>query len=274
MANYDMKQLQQCILRNLLAFDKICKEHNLHYYLLFGTMLGAVRHKGFIPWDDDIDVGLPRPEYEEFRRNAKFWLPAPYEFICYENDHNYMGGFGKMQDSSTTLIERQHIGYIGGVYMDIFPIDGIPSNNIAQRIQYYRYQYYKQILYFLNRDPYKHGHGVSSWLPLIIHKTFTKDKMQKRLHKLMTKYDYDKSEYVSQLNDGMTSVMPKTVLGTPTPVEFEGYTVMGVEHPDEYLTREFGDYMQIPKPEDRISHNFHYLDLEMPYREYIRNNKE
>lgn len=274
MATYDIKELQMHILQNLLVFDKICREHNLHYYILFGTMLGAVRHKGFIPWDDDIDVGLPRPEYELFRQHASEWIPAKYEFICYENDPNYMSGFGKIQDAETTLIERKHIGYIGGVYIDVFPIDGISSNPLMQRIQYYRYTYHRQLLYHIHRDPYKHGHGIRSWFPLLVQKLYSADKLQKSFRKVMTKYDYDKSEYVSQLNDGMTSVMPKSVLGTPTPVEFEGYTVMGVEHSDEYLTREFGDYMQIPKPEDRISHNFHYLNLKMPYREYIRNNKK
>lgn len=270
MTNYNVRELQQHINKTLLVFHDICKEHDLHYYLLFGTMLGAVRHKGFIPWDDDIDVGLPRNEYEVFIKHAKEWLSEPYEFVCHETDPEFLGGIGKLQDSSTTLIERKHVKYIGGVYIDIFPIDGISSNPLAQRIQYARYSYYNKVCYFLHRDPFKHGHGVSSWLPRLVRKMYTYESAMRKFKKTMTKYPYEKSTWVSALNDGMNSVMPKSVLGRPTPVEFEGNMVMGVENPDDYLTREFGDYMQIPKPEDRISHNFYLLDLEKPYREYAK----
>ena len=112
---YDIRELQLHILDILVAIDKVCKEHNLHYYLVFGTMLGAVRHKGFIPWDDDIDIAMPRPEYETLRSHAHEWLPKQYEMICPENDKRYMFGFGKIQDANTTLIEREHIDYLGGV---------------------------------------------------------------------------------------------------------------------------------------------------------------
>ena len=270
MPNYNIRELQLHIKEMLMAFHNICKEHDLHYYILFGTMLGAVRHKGFIPWDDDIDVGLPRPEYEMLIRHAKEWFPEPYEFICHETDENFLGGIGKMQDASTTLIERSHVKYVGGVYIDIFPLDGISSSHVAQRIQYLKYEYYKKIIYFLLRDPFKHGHGPSSWLPRLIHKTYTGKGAMRRFKQVMTRYPYDRSTWVSALNDGMTSVMPKSVIGAPTPVEFEGETVMGVENADDYLRREVGDYMQIPKEENRVSHNFHYLDLKQPYKEYLK----
>ena len=82
MANYDIRPLQLRILKNLLAVDKVCKEHNLRYYIMAGTMLGAVRHKGFIPWDDDLDIGMPRADYDLLMANAKEWLPKPYEAVC------------------------------------------------------------------------------------------------------------------------------------------------------------------------------------------------
>lgn len=274
MANYDMRELQLHIKDMLAAFHKICEEHGLHYYMLFGTMLGAVRHKGFIPWDDDIDVGVPRPEYELLIKHAHEWFPEPYEFICHETDPRFLEGFGKMQDSSTTLIERKHMGYLGGTYIDIFPIDGIASSPIAQRIQYWRYSYYNKMCYFMQRDPYKHGHGPSSWIPLLVRKAYTGEGLMRRFKRVMTKYPYDESSWVSSLHDGMNSVMPKSVLGRPTPVEFEGSMFMGVEQPNEYLRREFGDYMQIPKSENRVSHNFHYMDLKQPYREYRKTQEE
>ena len=132
MANYDIRPLQLRILKNLLAVDKVCKEHNLRYYIMAGTMLGAVRHKGFIPWDDDLDIGMPRADYDLLMANAKEWLPKPYEAVCAENDKEYPLPFAKVQDADTTLIERMHLKYLGGVYIDIFPLDGVPESRMRK----------------------------------------------------------------------------------------------------------------------------------------------
>ena len=108
MANYQTRDLQMRALRNLLELDRLCKAHNLRYYISDGTALGAVRHKGFIPWDDDLDVVMPRPDYEVFIKHANEWLNKPFEMVCPENDDKYPLPFGKVQDASTTLIERLH----------------------------------------------------------------------------------------------------------------------------------------------------------------------
>ena len=146
MANYDIRPLQLRILKNLLAVDKVCKEHNLRYYIMAGTMLGAVRHKGFIPWDDDLDIGMPRADYDLLMANAKEWLPKPYEAVCAENDKEYPLPFAKVQDADTTLIERMHLKYLGGVYIDIFPLDGVPESRMAQRMHFAKYEFYKRVL--------------------------------------------------------------------------------------------------------------------------------
>ena len=86
MASYDIRPLQLRMLKVLLVFDKVCKQQGLRYCIMNGTMIGAIRHKGFIPWDDDMDVGMPRPDYEKFITNCAKWLPQPYEFVCGEND--------------------------------------------------------------------------------------------------------------------------------------------------------------------------------------------
>ena len=158
MPAYSIKELQQHILPILIDVDRVCREHNIRCYICDGTMLGAIRHGGFIPWDDDVDVCMPRPDYERFMQHAKEWLPGHLEAICAENDNDYPFPFGKIQDNTTTLIERMHIDYIGGLYIDVFPIDGMPDSKLLQEIQLTRYEYYKKVLYFLHRDPYKHGH--------------------------------------------------------------------------------------------------------------------
>lgn len=140
MASYDIRPLQLRILNILLALDRVCKEHNLRYYLWAGTMLGAIRHKGFIPWDDDLDIAMPRKDYDLLMKNAKDWMPEPFEVVSYETDaENYPLPFAKIQDGSTTLIERMHLSYLGGIYLDVFPLDGMPSSSLERRLHFIRY---------------------------------------------------------------------------------------------------------------------------------------
>ena len=259
MASYDIDLLHQRILRILMAVDKTCRENQLRYYIWAGTMIGAVRHKGFIPWDDDIDIAMPRPDYERFIAHSKEWLPQPYEFVCAENDPRYPLPFGKVQDASTTLIERTHLHYLGGIYIDVFPIDGVPAGTLSRKWHFAVYEYWKRVLYLIHRDPYKHGHGPSSWIPLLCRKIYTMQGVQKRIRRLLLRYDYEQAPLVADYDDGRHGAMNKDVLGTPTSYSFEDETVLGVEQYDTYLSHKYGDYMTLP-PEDKRVNNYHTIE--------------
>jgi len=265
--SYDIRTLQLRILHNLLAVDRVCHEHNLRYYIVAGSLLGAVRHGGFIPWDDDLDIAMPRPDYDLLVAHAKEWLPAPYEMICMESDLTYPFPFGKIQDTSTTLVERAHIRYTGGIYIDVFPLDGMPSARWAQRWHCMRYEFWKRIIYFMYRDPYKHGHGPSSWIPLLCQWFFTRKQVHQQLKHIATESSYDISEYVIDHDFGLRGVMRKQIYGSPTSILFEGESVQGLQQKEEYLSRIYGDYMTLPPVEKRKQHRFHFLDLEHGFRE-------
>lgn len=268
MASYDIDTLHKHILQIMLSVDRVCREHEIRYYCWAGTMLGAVRHHGFIPWDDDMDICMPRPDYDRFMEHAHEWLPRPLEALSIETSATFPGSFGKIVDSSTTLIERGHSDYLAGIYIDVFPIDGVPASSLMRRIAVTRYKLLDKLLYFLHRDPYKHGRGISSWPILLIQRLFTHEWARKKLRAANTAYDYNKSEYVLDYDDGINGVIAKRILGTPTPVEFEGHELMGVEHADEYLRTKYGDYMVIPPHDNQRQHNFFYLDYNLPYRQY------
>jgi lipopolysaccharide cholinephosphotransferase len=268
MATYDIRALQQRLLNILLDFDRVCREHGLRYCICGGTMIGAVRHKGFIPWDDDLDVSMPRPDYERFMAHCREWLPGYLEFVCPENDPAYPLPFGKIQDARTTLIERRHLYYLGGCYIDIFPFDAYPAGWLARRRQCVEYEFLKQCLYLVHRDPYRHGRGPACWIPLLVRKLYTMAGLQRRIRRVLTRYDYASATLASSYTDGWKKVLPKTVTDVYAPFEFEGHTVSGIADYDTYLRRMYGDYMTIPPVEKRVQHNFDYLDLDHPYRDY------
>ena len=270
MANYDIRPLQLRLLEILLVIQDMCRQHGLKYYLVDGSLIGAVRHKGFIPWDDDMDIAMPRDDYEALIQNCRAWLPSRYEFICFENDPAYPLHFGKIQDRESTLVERPHLFYLGGIYVDIFPIDGAPEGALTQRLYQARYNYLRKMLYFCHRDPYRHGHGTSSWLPLLARKMRTMHQWQEQVKHQMMLYDFKTSRLAAvNHNDGLGSMVDReAVLGDPTPIEFEGTTVWGMKDNHSYLTQLFGDYMTPPPPNKIHQHNFFYMDLDKPYREF------
>ena len=121
-----MNDLQKALLEIFKAFVAVCEKHHLRYYLIGGTCLGAVRHKGFIPWDDDIDVGLPREDYEKFIQLQDEFKDTPYFIQTWKSDPKYIYGYAKLRNSNTTYIENfyKHFQFNQGLWIDIFPIDG------------------------------------------------------------------------------------------------------------------------------------------------------
>ena len=269
----ETKEMQKYILGILLAIHKVCQEHNLRYYLIAGTMLGAVRHKGFIPWDDDADVALPREDYNTLVKHANEWLPERYELVSGLQNPMYPYQFARIQDKETTYILRRQFDFIGGVPVDVFPLDGMTDDTKLQHSHYNKYRWAKKLLYFSTVDPYKHGHGLRSLFPLFMHKFVSQDWAHRNLNDIQREFNYNESPLIADHdNDPSRGILPKEVYGTPTPIEFEGHQLMGVAQPDAYLKYCYGDYMQMPK--EYPPQNFRVLDLHKPYREYMKEHHE
>ena len=178
--------------------------------------------------------------------------------------------FAKAEDGSTTVIERPDFDFPEGIYVDIFPIDGISSDEVAARRHIKKYKFYRHLLFLRGRDPFKHGKGPRSWWPLLIHKLFSLKGLQDKVQRLMTKYSFDDCEKVIDYDFTFRGIIDKRILGEPREYEFEGKKFLGVQDAHKYLTDMYGDYMTPPPKEKQIQHNFYYMNLELPYREFAR----
>lgn len=275
MAELDIQALRNCQLEMLKIFIEICKQNNFQYFLIHGSCIGAVRHQGFIPWDDDIDVGMPREDYEKFSKCAKEILPTHLFFQTFQTDSEYPTSFGKIRNSNTTYIEKssKNLNINHGIYMDVFPIDGVPSGKLAQKIQIIQKTIYSISIsraYSLSVCPGETA--FKRFLTKIIYLLYPDiSKTVIKRDNLFRKYPYSSSRFVSDLG-GHCDIVSKDVFGKGTIGIFEGLEVVLPEKYDEYLTQTYGDYMTLPPTEQQIGHHFYEtVDMNRPYKDYIDN---
>ena len=269
----ETREMQQYLLDILTSIHSVCQAHGLRYYLIAGTMLGAVRHQGFVPWDDDADVAMPREDYDRLVAHANEWLPPHLELVSGVQDSRYPYAFARIQNKNTTYILRRCFNFAGGLPVDVFPLDGMTRNPLARYIHYRRYDVLIRLMYFAQRDPYKHGRGLGCLFIKLCHRLFSQSWLHRRLDALQRQYSIEKTGLVADHdNKPCRGILPREVYGTPTPVSFCGHALMGVQNPDRYLRYCYGDYMT-PSPQ-LPPQNFRHLDLTKPYREYKKEHPE
>lgn len=279
---YDInsKELREVQLKSLelfLYFKQICDTNHLTMYFCGGCCIGTIRHKGFIPWDDDIDVFMPRDDYEKlydiWTKNAdleRYPIQKPGE----DNDYGRLI-FTVINDSETTFIkeERADLDINHGIALDILPLDGCPSSKIKRNIQIFWSLIYS--LYCANMIPTNHGKLISlvgKVALFFIPGDNLKRKIWKFAEKKMTKYSIDNCEYVTELCSGpkyMKNKYPKNAFEYPIYKEFEGYNMPIPVGYHDYLTIAFGDYMKLPPKEQQVAHHYvTYCDMFHSYKKY------
>jgi len=273
-----MNKLQTKLLAAFSAFHDICTTNGLTYIASGGTLLGAVRHKGFIPWDDDIDVWMPRPDYEKLKDVMKRHPHKIYEFETPgDNTGGHYYAMGKFYDTSTTVVEKTKFNVRKGIYIDVFPLDGLGRTE-AERDRIYKRLHFRNLLMASRISvPRKERSAIknlaiyaSSLIPESILNT---EKVIERFDKACKKTSYENSEYVGVLmgSYGMRDVIPKKWLENPALYDFESIRIYGVKNYDEYLTYIYGDWRKLPPKEKQVSlHDFEYLDLDHGYIDFIQ----
>lgn len=250
------------ILNGILKyFDYLCTKYNLNYSLYAGTLLGAARHNGFIPWDDDLDVIMPLDDYNNFLKipeinnhNNKYVLH--YRTTEKMNDEKYYYPFAKLEDSNTVSIYRKTFDK-GGAFIDIFPIGGLP-NTKAQRETYY-----SQIVKLHNsisnvaskfRNPYWKLYGF-------LHRRYYSSYRDK-LIELQNQINFEESIYVGQtvwLGDGEKRIFPRKWFDSYSLLTFEGKNYKVISNYQECLELAYGDWKRLPPKTQQVPH--HNYDL-------------
>lgn len=271
MDNEYTRKLQIKLLEIMHVFHEVCLNNGITYYMLDGTMLGAIRHKGFIPWDDDMDVGLPRNDYDRLLYLPQKNWPSNIKIKTPYNSTDLIFPYSKIMDSNTTLIEDRLDGIVEGIYIDIFPLDGAGNSIISAKLRYIIH-YWNQGLLYNNQD---YGEKKTA-LRQLVQKYARKQNVKKlycKTEKWMRRSSYDHSSIVGSYSGGWgcKEFSNKKVFGNPVLYDFEGLHLCGVNKPDEYLTSLYGNYMQLPPVEKRKSHHrFKYVNLDQPFAEYLK----
>lgn len=256
----DIRQLQNKLLEILLYFDNYCKENNLRYYLCGGCLIGVVRHHGFIPWDDDIDLFMPRDDYE---RLTEIWNntgdTGRYAFCRTDKTHNYHDAGASLRDINTTRINRHSVeeDICHGIGIEIMPIDGCPKSKIARIIQLYNACVYS--LFNVQRLPDNKGkliRGITGLAYKVFKSPDVKYRIWKRAERRMSKYPWKDCDEVTELIGalhGMVLRHKKEDFEKIVYQEFEGYQLPVMAGYKKYLERIWGDYMQLPPMEQRVA---------------------
>ncbi len=268
-------QLQQKSLEILKYFQKICKENNLRYWCGGGTCIGALRHKGFIPWDDDIDVFMPRPDYE---RLYEIWNDiadhSHYALCRTDREHNNHQTDMQLVDITTTFINRhsQNEDIKHGVSVDIMPFEGCPESKIKRALQIYHSVLYS--IFNVQRLPDHQGKLLRTATKFVLGAVKSPDKrykIWKRHEKKMAQYDFDSSKTVKETITSFRALFfpyPREYFEVKE-VPFEDININIPVGADPYLRRIFGDYMQLPEEQNRvIKHDVVYMNLDEPYEKF------
>lgn len=262
-----LKAIELDIFKTIIC---ICEKLNLRYYVIGGTLIGAIRHKGFIPWDDDIDIGMTREDYNVFLKEAPGLLPEHLFLQTIWSDPQYLNCFAKVRNSNTTFIEKPvaHRKINHGVFVDIFPLDYYPETEKEQKRlskkmrQYnariaaeYRYSQLtcKQKLFlFLNKCRHP------SWRTVL--------EKRDRLFQ-----SFPKTQWLADYGGFASETAPSSWYGEGVQVPFEGMQVTAPKEYDKLLTQIYGDYMTPPPVEKREGHHdTQVLDLEKSYTAYMK----
>ena len=259
----DFEETKKVELGILKEFADFCEENNLSYFLAYGTLIGAIRHKGFIPWDDDVDVWMPRPDYDKLkelfnsqRKNSNYIVVSPHEKV---SRHSIVKIIDKRTEKSEKGVDYKY-GVLG-VDIDVFPLDGQPEDDCVYEAWYNKLQkIYRRHFVLISQAPTAFIPKMKYMVKLAIIRAIhiTKKNILKKAEKNHKKYSYNDSKYVGAVeswSNSRSNRYNKDWFSEAVLVDFEGYKFKAPIGYHEILSKMYGDYMKIPTAEKRVSHH-------------------
>lgn len=247
------QHLQKVILLIAKDIDKLCRKNGIEYYLLGGSCIGAIRHKGFIPWDDDLDIIMTRPNYEKFLKVAKQELDPEIYFVQ-EGLKDWPLYFSKIRLKGTRLHEPED-GYASenmhGIYVDVFCLENVPDSEYLARLQYFLAKYY--LCYQLSQRKYDSA-SLKKKLMIALAFPLRFTPFRKAIVNYIEKFNKtttDRLGFFYGRTKYRTSATSREIYGRPRYVEFEDTALPVPEKTHEYLSQMFGDYMKLPPESQR-----------------------
>ncbi|WP_368263714.1 phosphorylcholine transferase LicD [Clostridium paraputrificum] len=269
MVSYDIRKLQLVQLEILKDIDKICKENNIQYYIFYGTLLGAIRHEGFIPWDDDIDIGMLHNDFVKFNKLCEEKLPEKYFLQNEKTDKNFPRMWSKIRINNTCNMEREYrrlkVHY--GIDMDVFDIIYLSDNLVFRKIQKACAYIYRLLMFEKAHnaidDEFKRSRDTKIYKIL---PGFLKSWLLKLSKKITYCTAIKKSNYVMDVSEIL--IMDSDIFEKTKMLKFEGEEFFAPYKSEKFLEEYYGDYMTLPPENERNGHGDRIVDFENSYEKY------
>lgn len=254
-SNQQLRQLQLVELEMLIEFDRICRKYGIQYSLDGGTLLGAIRHKGFIPWDDDVDVMMTKEEYEKFYKVCDTDLDkSRFFFQDYRTDEEYRWGYGKIRRIGTEYIKAGHENahYKTGVCIDVFGFENLPDGKIKRRFYMAKMYCIRKILYSEIGRTNANNAFLRTWYKLLY--LIPKNTVFRIKNRMYSKLSKIRTENIINImlpfkKKACRFGYPRSFFDRFIEVEFEGMKFSAIADYDNFLKMKYGDYMKIPPKE-------------------------
>lgn len=270
------KKIWQIQIGLIEELARVCECYHLRYFASNGTLLGAVRHGGFIPWDDDVDIVMPRPDYQKLIEISQEEFSAPFHLHTPENGIGYYRSYIRLRNSRTTAIPMKDLNSRdnNGIFIDIFPMDGCSSGKFFRKWHFLLITGYSAMAntytYYPDFDTHRFFRTMLYFFSKIYCKIHGYKGLLQRIENLRSRIPYDSAEEIYVITHGRQClVFPRVFYEETKQMAFEYIKLPVPTAYDEVLKKHYGDYKKLPPVEKRGQHHSIFFDPDKPYEEYV-----